>query len=245
MIYLYDNTYLGLLNLINYIMRNRIEPLNIKDLNYSPTLLEDTIYPKLGCDEALCDRIINKIGNYAFSITFFVFLSNEKDKELLIYKFLNESLKYKKEICFMRNIDSVSKCLKIVKYVKSEAHRLKGFVRFKELKSGILYSEIEPENNIIVMLSNHFKNRLKNERWIIKDNKRNIISIYNGKNYCVVDNVDFNIDLDTTDDFEDMWKVFYKTIGIKERKNDRCRMNFMPKKYWKYMLEVCDEENSK
>ena len=37
------------------------------------------------------------------------------------------------------------------------------------------------------------------------------------------------------------WKDFYKTIGIKERKNDRCRMNFMPKKYWKYILEMSDE----
>ena len=44
-----------------------------------------------------------------------------------------------------------------------------------------------------------------------------------------------------TDEIEDLWKSFYNTIGIKERKNDRCRMNFMPKKYWKYILEVSDE----
>ena len=37
-----------------------------------------------------------------------------------------------------------------------------------------------------------------------------------------------------------MWKTFYNTIGIEERKNNRCRMNFMPKKYWKYILEVGD-----
>ena len=40
---------------------------------------------------------------------------------------------------------------------------------------------------------------------------------------------------------EELWKDFYKIIGINERKNDRCRMNFMPKKYWKYMIEMSDE----
>ena len=53
-------------------------------------------------------------------------------------------------------------------------------------------------------------------------------------------------DLDIkTDEIEDLWKSFYNTIGIKERKNDRCRMNFMPKKYWKYILEVENEEIGK
>ena len=38
-----------------------------------------------------------------------------------------------------------------------------------------------------------------------------------------------------------MWKSFYDTIGIKERNNERCRMNFMPKKYWKYIVEMSDK----
>ena len=42
-------------------------------------------------------------------------------------------------------------------------------------------------------------------------------------------------------DIQNLWKEFYKTIGIAKRKNDRCRMNFMPKKYWKYIIEVSDE----
>ena len=53
-----------------------------------------------------------------------------------------------------------------------------------------------------------------------------------------------NLDI-KTDEMEDLWKSFYNTIGIKGRKNDRCRMNFMPKKYWKYILEVENEETGK
>ena len=37
------------------------------------------------------------------------------------------------------------------------------------------------------------------------------------------------------------WQTFYNTIGIKERKNSRCQMNFMPKKYWPYIIEMSGE----
>lgn len=35
-----------------------------------------------------------------------------------------------------------------------------------------------------------------------------------------------------------LWTTFFNTIGIKERRNKRCQMNFMPKKYWKYIIEM-------
>ena len=239
MIYLYKESFVDLLNLINYLLKNKIIPENIKNKFYSKTLLEETFYPNLDLDKTLCDRIIKKIGKESFSIIYYVFLSNDKDKELLIYKFLIYSLKYKDKIKFMRNIDCVSECLKICKYVKHEGHKFKGFVRFKELNNGILYSEIEPENDILFILSNHFKLRLRNEYWIIKDNKRNIISFYDKNNFYIINGSDFKLDIINKDDYyEDMWKSFYKIIGIKEKKNDRCRMNFMPKKYWKYIIEV-------
>ena len=109
----------------------------------------------------------------------------------------------------------------------------------------MLYAEIEPENNILEILSMHFKNRLKNEFWIIKDKKREIISIYNKKKIFIYKCSQFDIldvnDSDNEEQIEKLWKLFYKTIGIEARRNDQCRRNFMPKKYWKNILEVSDE----
>jgi len=42
-------------------------------------------------------------------------------------------------------------------------------------------------------------------------------------------------------DIEDLWKTFFQTIAIEERKNERCQKSFMPKKYWKYMIEMEDK----
>ena len=37
---------------------------------------------------------------------------------------------------------------------------------------------------------------------------------------------------------QELWKSFFKTIGINERKNKKVQINFMPKKYWEYIIEM-------
>jgi probable DNA metabolism protein len=44
--------------------------------------------------------------------------------------------------------------------------------------------------------------------------------------------------------FRELWRLFYQTIEIKERRNPRCRMSHMPKRYWSCMTEfACEGRN--
>jgi len=244
-IYIYNETLISLLNLINYLVHNKIKPYNIKNFKYSPLLFENIININIDDDENIIEKIINNIGKVNFKVIFSIFLSNENNKELIMYYYYLNSLKYKENTIYMRNLKCVSEALRIHKYVYHESHKFKGFVRFKELVNNVLYAEIEPTNNILILVSNHFKLRLKNEYWIIKDVKRNILCVYDKKNIFLINGNDFkllNNNLSNDElNYENLWKDFYKTIGIDSRKNDRCRMNFMPKKYWKYLIEMSDD----
>ena len=243
-IYIYNSFY-NLLDLVEILINNNIKPSNIKNSDYSPTLFDNLIKIKLKDDEFIVDSTINKIGYTNFNIIYKVFLSENKNKEIIIYYYYKNSLKYKNNTIYMRNLKCVSESLKIAKYVGSEAHKLKGFLRFKELKNNVLYATIEPTNNVLEILSNHFKKRLCNEYWIIEDKKRNIISLYDKNDYIIINKDNFIItdnELSNNEiEIENLWKNFYKTIGIENRKNEKCRMNFMPKKYWKNMIEMSDE----
>jgi len=243
-IYIYKNNFISLLNLIKLLINNNIKPNNIKDEYYNPTLLDNIITLTIENNELIINEYISNIGKNIFNIIYYVYLSNDLNKELVIFYFYKNALKYKNNILNMRNLKCVNYALKISKYVSRESHKFKGFTRFKELNNNVLYAEIEPTNNIIFLLSKHFKNRLKNEYWIINDKKRNIISLYNRNNFYILDGIDYkliNIKYSTNEElFQNLWKSFYKTIGIESRKNDRCRMNFMPKKYWKYIIEMDD-----
>ena len=244
-IYTYNNNFISLINLIIFLKENKIKPSNIKPIGYNPTLFDNTINLNLKLNDNIINKITNEIGLNNLNIIMKIFLSTDEFKELIIYYFYLNSIKYKEKVIYMRNLKCVSSALKIAKYVSREAHKFKGFTRFKELENFCLYAEIEPTNNILILISKHFASRLKNEYWIIKDIKRNILSIYDKKNYYIVSENEFKLHDKTISNneknIEELWKDFYKTICIKTRKNDRCRMNFMPKKYWKNIIEMSDE----
>lgn len=244
-IYVYDYSFGELISLIFYLLKNNIKPFNIKDISYNPNLFEECIFLSIKPNKQDFNNLIEQFGTYAFKCIYYVYLSSTENKELIIYYFILNAIKYRKKITFMRNLKCVYQTLKIAQYVIHESHKMKGFTRFKEINNNILYAEIEPVNNILELLSNHFQKRLKNEYWIIKDAKRKMLSIYDKKKFYIVLEENFQLEKiivsNEEEKIEDMWKIFYKTIGIKERKNSRCRQNFMPKRYWKYLIEMEDE----
>lgn len=245
LVYLYDGSFLNLLTLIAYLFKHQISPYNIKTEQYKPNLLEEIINLNVSNEEQIIPKLIEGLGYYNFRLLYYVFLSEEEHKELIMYYYLKNGLKYRNKIGYQRNLKCVRKVLKVGQYVFHEIHKMKGFLRFKELENRILYAEMEPENNIIFDLSIHFQKRLNQEYWIIKDVRRKMYSCYNKKSFILIPEENFHLytknQSSEEQEFESLWKTFYQTIGIKERKNERCRMNFMPKKYWKYITEVRDE----
>mgnify|MGYP004515511029 FL=1 len=241
-IYIYNDTFNSLLSLIYELSINKIKPYNIKNTSYNKSLFDNLIYLNIDYDDIYI-KFINK-SNILFNYLYILYLSNDINKEIIMYYFYINYLKYGDKVFYLRNLKCVNETLRINKYVRGECHKFKGFTRFKELHNGVLYATINPTNNILDLLSNHFKTRLKNEYWIIKDVSRHILSIYNKKDYIIIDESNLKVDLRVSSNeemYQDLWKNFYNTIGIKSRRNDRCRVNFMPKKYWKYILEVSDE----
>ena len=244
-IYLYNDNFLSLLALIVVLIRKKIVPKNIKTYDYEYGLFDEIEEPILPEKEETVNYIIKNIGYNNFNVIFKLYLSVAEDKELIIFYYCLYSLKYKETTRFMRNNKWINEALKQSSYVSRENHKFKGFTRFKKMNNGIYYAEINPTNNIIFLLSKHFRDRLKDEYWIIKDVNRKLYSLYDKKNFIIVSEEkfkmnDFNLS-DDEDKFLNLWKEFYDTVGIVARKNDRCRMNFMPKKYWKYIVEVSDE----
>lgn len=239
-IYLYDGNFSTLMDLITKLLAFKTKPLNICAKNeYQPSLLDETI--ELELDNNF-DISKIKVTKKILKTIYYVYLSTDEHKELIIYYFLLNGLKYQDKIFTMRNLKCVNSTLKIAKYVSNENHKLKGFLRFQELENHILYAEISPTNNVLELLSIHFMKRLKNEYWIIKDVGRNTYSFYDKQKYYII--ADENINLKTLGaiekekEVENLWVTFFNTIGIKERKNNQCQMNFMPKKYWKYIIEM-------
>ena len=244
-IYIYDGSFPNLLTIIKYLFQENILPLDIKE-NYQEDLFSQNINLNLETDEKIIPNIVKNMGLKIFNGLYYLYLSNKDNKEMLIYYFLLYSLRYQEKVFILRNVDILNEAIKTIKYVGRENHKMKGFIRFKELKGGVLYAEFSPTNNVLPLVVKHFQKRLKKEVWLIQDVKRKVCAYYN-TNLYFLDMQDTKINLNelAKDEvmMENLWKTFYKSVSLKERVNERCRMNFMPKKYWSYIMEVSDEES--
>ncbi len=86
--------------------------------------------------------------------------------------------------------------------------------------------------------------RFPNQNLILHDKNRNLAFLYNSnnkKNYEIIEvPAKFTVSTFSEEEieFQKLWKTFFKTIAIKERTNSRLQMQYMPKKYWKDLIEM-------
>jgi probable DNA metabolism protein len=134
----------------------------------------------------------------------------------------------------------IHKVMKIRRAYFFEVHRFQGLVRFREI-GGWLYGPIEPSYHVLPYLWPHFRRRLPHERWIIHDVSRDVAVLFDGQihwaNGFVLDGDSHLKETEKEKEIQNLWKSFYQSIAIPERKNPRQQRQMMPKKYWKYLVE--------
>ncbi len=207
-----------------------------------PTLM-DISYIETDLQKAsrVSDSINNKISKQARLLVENVFLSCLPNKELAILNFLLKGYKYGGSVMSLLSDCDVSIMIKARKHLLNEAHKLLGFVRFSDY-DGMLVSKITPKNFILPFIRNHFINRYSGEDFLIYDKTHKAALVYqNGEDSIIdVDNIEFDEPSNNEHKYRKLWKHFYDTVAIKRRENPRCRMTFMPKRYWENMTEMMD-----
>lgn len=241
--YLYDGTFDGLLTIIFecYLHKTLPQKIIFKDLYYQ-NFLDKTciINTDITKSKRVFDGIYKNIGYDALYNSFYAFLANSNSKELSILKYICNGFDVGPKINSMLTISYVYDVISLRKKALSECHKLKGLLRFMEVGENLYYASLHPEHNILEPLGHHFMNRLPNQDFIIHDKNRELCFLYHNRNYEIVDSHNFKIPEITVKEknYQDLWKMFFKTIAISERKNSRCQMQFMPKKYWKDLVEM-------
>ena len=126
--------------------------------------------------------------------------------------------------------------------INYEVHRFKGFIRFSETGDGFYYAHFEPDNDITEYLVPHFLRRMKRP-FILHDTKRNVIALCVDGKYKIVHGGDttYTVYLSEKEtNFQNLWKSYYKSVNVAERKNTRQMKNYMPVRYWKNLTEKQD-----
>ncbi|HQA52868.1 MAG TPA: TIGR03915 family putative DNA repair protein [Spirochaetota bacterium] len=252
-IYIYDGSFDSLISLCAELIAAKTIPDNIMPEEKSHEYLFDKIH--LSFNQNLYDRLnskLNQISKKAYADICAAFLSETEGMEIKIYNYiqtvlrlsLEKNISQQKIDDYLENFadSSIRELNQLSKKVYIERHRFLGLIRFSELSDKTLYAQFEPDHNITLILAPHFKTRLPNDNWIIHDLSRGIGAVYDKEKndyiLCCLENSSEIIHSEEENAFRKIWQRYWKEIAIPERKNPKCQLNFMPKRYWKHLTET-------
>jgi probable DNA metabolism protein len=183
--------------------------------------------------------IPRKLGRDAPGFIRRAFLTCHPQKEILILRFLRLGFSAGPLVMRMLTDDTVHALTAAVRHLENEAHLFRGFVRFSET-NGALTAQIAPRNIVLPLIARHFCERFPGERFLIHDKTHGMALVHEHGKWMITAAQRLELPGPDADElkFRALWRLFYNTIEIKERRNPRCRMCHMPKRYWDCMTEL-------
>ena len=212
--------------------------------DFQPRLFDTFVEVKT--DEEKAKRVLKKL--YSLSLQGAkevdgVLRSEEEEKEQTAFSYVKLLVKYGASARNRLTDPIVRKALDSSGRVWTEAHRMKGFLRFMETETGVLYAPFSPDNDIVELIMPHFARRLQGKPFLVHDTRRKIAGAFNGTEWILLPAGEAEIVLsDREEAFASLWKKYYRTVSIPTRPNARQQKNYMPVRYWGYLTERPWEE---
>lgn len=214
-----------------------------ESMNYE--LFSEYLLVEPDADKAdkVAKSIQKKISAQAYGLVVKAALSNDPRKADAIYHFLVRGFAIGKQVVDNLSDPYVQQIFEMNRFVGNETHFFKGFLRFVELKNGVLLGKMEPKSNIVELLTPHFADRFAGENFMIVDMKRGIASIHEKNREWFMtafeeDQLEALAEYDTEEtEYSVLWKAFFKSLAIKERENHDLQRNQVRIRYRKYMTE--------
>lgn len=248
---LYDGTFEGLLTAVFEVFEYKFDVAEIIAKEKYQTQTIFTEHHEVFTNTEKVDRVENKLeknlGKKGVSQLLRVYLSEKEEAERLILSAIQLSLQFPTEnILDNFGNPDILDIAKINKSISREVHRMHAFVRFEKLQDEVFFAKIEPDFNVVPLIVTHFKNRYRDQKWMIYDLKRHYGIFYD------LEDVQFfepaleqtqqlkrteNILHEEEIQYQKLWQRYFFKTNIPERKNMKLHVQSLPKRYWKYLTE--------
>ena len=246
--YLYDGTFDGYLTALFDGYTEKEEVHIYKEKEYSPTLLavSKLITTDIEKSERVYQSVYSKLSKATLDHLYLLHLSCKEEADSLGLFYLKLCYRYGDSINLAKNNDIIREVDLISRQVYGEVHSFCGFVRFKEIRPMMFYAAIEPDNNILPLLIPHFRTRFSDQHFIIHDQKRRTAIFYDTQTikiqYLTSEESTALARAEIEDPFETFFRTYFKAATIDSRINPRQQNAFMPKRYYKHLVEVTDQK---
>ncbi len=248
--YIYDRSFEGLLSAVFDSFSRKETPDRLVSELVTVPLFTDihSIVTNAEKAERVLAGLSKKISRPAVYMLHASFLSESEDVENMIFRYICKAFRMEKSIELNFADPDVLELSKIYKKVSRESEKMRQFVRFQKTSDGIFFACVEPIYNVMPLTLDFFEDRFADQQWLIYDIRRDQGWFYNLETIeeVKIENPGFDLssgklnrDIMDEDemDFQDLWKQYFKSISIKERKNLKLQRQHMPRRFWKFLTE--------
>ena len=128
--------------------------------------------------------------------------------------------------------------LKAAGKVQHEIHRLTGFLRFSEENGGVYTARCSPDYYVLPAFAEHFTLRFGETPWAIIDEKRRLCLCREPGGEARLVPVSAVSTAGEKDPWEDLWRLYHRSINNESRNNPHLQRQFMPERYHKNLIEL-------
>ena len=244
-VYLYDGSFEGFLCCVFESFAQHEIPFAV----WTPQRETSTLYPvkDIPTDHTKAQRVFASFGQKLGAETEYLvsrdFLSGQEDKELLLIRFLHLAFALGPGTVKRTGHPDVAPLYVMKKSLDWEVDKFQGFIRFEE-HNGMLGAVIHPKNYILPLLRPHFCGRFPEEDFMIYDAVHRAVLLHENHKTQLLElaaPLELSPPSEREQQFQALWKQFYKTLEITARHNEKCRMTHCPKRFWADMVEMRDE----
>lgn len=249
--YVYDGSTEGLLSAVFLAYANHENPQDIiREGSFQLRLDQSVVYIETNAQHAERVRkgVIRKSNKIAWEIILDASLSDDPQAGTAIYRLIRLIMsRPAKQNAYIRNELTdpiVGPVLKLHHAVRNERHFMQELLRFEHFDNDLWFAKCNPNANVVPLLMDWFSARFNTQQFVIYDEVHNIAGIYDGESWALAETNELDLPAHSSDEavMQNAWKRFYDAVSIPARYHPELRRQHMPKRFWKNILEVRDEE---
>lgn len=248
--YAYDGSFEGLLTVLFAIYDRKAAPNSIQSLGeVQGGLFAQPV--QIDTNEATATRVweglLRHMDKEARTRLYHVFLSEQPDRELLVFRYADLAMRSARDIAENYADDNVRRVAHIAQQMYREKHRMEAFVRFEKTSDNLFHATIDPDFDVLPLIAPHFTKRYADQRWLIFDKRRRYGLYYDLQRTDVVQfettapQRSTDISATVLDEreplFKLLWQSYFDHVNIPERKNMKLHRRHIPLRYWRYLSE--------
>ena len=194
-------------------------------------------------------KLLALMGNRGMRQLLWAFLSEQPEVFSAMFRVVYYQLAHPEHNVWEHYTNpAVMQVSKLIKMVGRERHRMQAFIRFEHTQDGIYFARINPDFNVLPLISAHFAKRYADQDWAIYDVIRSYGLYYQKdapqQGLQLIDRIASDV-LNNPEQlyseheqhYQKMWQRYFKAVNIKERRNPKMHKQMLPKRYWQFLTE--------